>query len=542
MIQTMDDLRARVGLYATLLIWLMVPVTAVLGWGLGTGHWAEPAGLAAIAALVTLERRRAPAGTGLQLSAAVALAVGVAVLVWLLRGHPWQADAHMMFFAAFALTGLFCNWKPILAYAGVIAVHHLALNFLLTEAVFPGQASLGRVVLHAGVLIAQAVPMLWLSAVLSRLFLTAAVNLEEAQRARKVAEEAAFEQSRERTETARVVEALTMAMARLTHGDMTARIEVQVAARYHALKNNFNDFVQAIDRMVGDVEGGAKGLMVSSDALADAAKRSADRAGEQSVTVEQSAQALVRLAESVQQTATMAHDADAGMSSNRREAEQGGVILARAVEAMQRIEDSSNQISRISEVMEDIAFQTNLLALNAGVEAARAGEAGKGFAVVATEVRALAQRASTSAKEIRTLVQSSRDNVSEGADLVQRTNGSLGALIAGAGKSAVIVAEIARLMRDQSGGLGELTRKIAMLEQAARDGATMADQSSAMSAVLRSDAQAMIAAVSAFRASDGWAQADTKRALSSARDLEWRQEFLGDAALVEDYLGEPYAA
>ncbi len=207
----------------------------------------------------------------------------------------------------------------------------------------------------------------------------------------------------------------------------------------------------------------------------------------------------------MQDTAALALAAEGKVAENRQEAEEGGAILARAVEAMSRIEESSNQISRISEVMEDIAFQTNLLALNAGVEAARAGEAGKGFAVVATEVRALAQRATNSAKEIRTLVNTSRENVGEGADLVERTNRSLEALITRAADNAGTVADIAAAMKAQSSGLGELTGKLRQLERTAREGAATADMSSSMSAALRGDAQAMLTSAEAFRDPQGWA-------------------------------------
>lgn len=532
MISTIDELRARVSGYAVGLLALSVPVLAVTGQVLGQGGLREAAVMALIAALVAAERRRSPHGLGVQLASSAGLAVAVAALVWLMRGHPWQPDAHMIFFAAFALTGLFCNWKPILLYAGIIAVHHLVLNYALTAAVFPGEASFGRVLLHAVVLIVQAVPLIWLSAVLARLFLLSEANLTEAVRARKVAEDVATDHSRERAETQAVVEALSQAMRRLSHGDLEARMEGRLPRRYAALAAQFNDFVGMIATMVAQITQGAKGLMTSADQMAAAAQQSADQAGEQSATLEQSLRALEGLVQGVQDTTGLALAAEGKVAESRQEAEEGGAILARAVQAMARIEESSGQISRISEVMEDIAFQTNLLALNAGVEAARAGEAGKGFAVVATEVRALAQRATNSAKEIRTLVNTSRENVGEGADLVERTNRSLATLIQRAADNAGTVANIAASMQAQSGGLGELTDKLRLLERVARDGAAAADMSSSLSAALRGDAQAMLTSAEAFRDPRGWGDGETTA--TDAESDAWRAGFTDASGHVEE--------
>ena len=500
MITTIDDLRRRAALYAMILLWVMAPVVGALGMWLGTGGWAEAVLLAAVAASVTVERRRGPAGLGVQLAASTGLAVAVATMVFLLRGHPWQADAHMIFFAAFALTAVFCDWRPILAYAGVVAVHHLVLNFLLTEAVFAGVASLGRVVLHAGVLVVQAVPLIWLATVLARMFAASEHLVAETGAARALAEDDAAAQAREREETGAVVDLLSAVIIRLGEGDTDAMLSAAVfPSKYDGLYQAFNATVGALARVIRAVEQGATGLLRSSDALAETALLTADRASQQSASVEQSSAAMARLSAGVEVTARLATEADRMMALNRREAEAGGAVLDQAVGAMRRIEESSSQISKISEVMEDIAFQTNLLALNAGVEAARAGEMGRGFAVVASEVRGLAQRASIAAKEIRGLVAESRENVTKGAVLVARTGTSLGALIAGAGNTAQIVSDISHQMQQQTAGLGALRENIAVMAETARAGAAVAQQSSTMGVALKGEATAMMAAVSAFR-------------------------------------------
>jgi methyl-accepting chemotaxis protein len=501
MIATIDQLRARVALAAVCLLGALSVLILGLGWLRGTGGGAEAAVILLAAALCEWERRRAPSGLAVRLAASASLAVAVAMLVWLMRDHPWQIDGHMAFFAAFAMTSLFCDWRPILAYAGVVALHHLGLNYLLTAAVFPGEADLGRVILHAVVLIGQALPMIWVAAMLGRLFAGSEAALARATEAQHRAEAAAAAQARDQQATSDMAAGLATALSRLMNGDLTARLDTAVPDRFAAMQQEFNAFADAIAGMIGAITWQGEQLLQSSEALAQAARAGADRAGQQSVTLERSSRALRQMADGVQTAAHRADEADARVLENRRLAEEGGSVLSRAVAAMGRIEESSAQISRISEVMEDIAFQTNLLALNAGVEAARAGEAGKGFAVVATEVRALAQRASGSAKEIKALVEASRENVSEGSILVQNTNAALVRLIEGTALNASVVAEIAEQMKRQSAGLADLTGGLGDLDGTTREATRLATQSAEMSAGLRRDAEALMVAAQRFRRS-----------------------------------------
>lgn len=506
MILTIDDLRAKAGFFAVSVLCGLVLVVLVTGVALGTGGVTEAAILAAMTLAVWLERRRDPAGIGVQLSASAALAFGVAFIVWLMRGHPWQPDAHMMFFAAFALTAVFCNWRPIVLYAGIIAIHHLLLNFLLTEAVYPGEASLARVLLHAAVLVTQAVPMIWLASVLNRLFHIAQANLctaEEARQsadlARTEAEAAASRQNRDTTEIVAFVDAMGVAFAALSRGNLDASIPIHVSSRFQTLRHQFDEMATGIRGIVGQMEKSAADLRDSADDLEDVARKNAAQATEQSDIL---ASALAQV-QSMTQVASSASDHARATSDRmvrgRAAAEEGGRILNSAVEAMQRMEASSGKIDSISKVMESIAFQTNLLALNAGVEAARAGDAGRGFAVVATEVRALAQRAAESAKDIQTLVTASRQSMAEGSLLVQQTSETLGRLIRDTLENSSAVDEIATRTRAQTASLGKLVECLENLDEATRKTAILAERSLAMSTSLKQDSDAMAGAAETFR-------------------------------------------
>lgn len=248
--------------------------------------------------------------------------------------------------------------------------------------------------------------------------------------------------------------------------------------------------------MIVDVEHGAQGALLSSEALADAAWQAAGRASQQLHSIQASVVAMSQLSSRVQATTA---GADAMTAGNQKVARAGGSVLEQAVAAMQRIGESLHQISRISYVMEDIAVQTNLLALNAGVEAARAGEAGLQFAVVASEVRQLSQRASDATKEIRGRVSDSRKNVARGVKLVAQTSRSLGALITGAGTTAASVTEIAVKLRGQTLGLTALRATTTVIEHTAQSGSQMPQHSSKTGRRLNGDAAMMIHAVAGFR-------------------------------------------
>jgi methyl-accepting chemotaxis protein len=232
MISTIQDLRTRAIYYAVLLLWANVPVLAGLAFVLGKGILFPIGIMAAVSVVTTFEWRRNGAGLPAQLAAAAGLAIGVSMIVYLMSGHEWQPDSHMIFFAAFALTAVFCDWRPIVTYAAVIAVHHLVLNFTLTSAVFPGEASFGRVLMHAVVLIVQAVPLIWLSTTLTRLFASSDALLQEAESSKAAATKSAQTKEQERFALQKVVGSLSAGLNSLAEGDLRKPLEEPFDSEY----------------------------------------------------------------------------------------------------------------------------------------------------------------------------------------------------------------------------------------------------------------------------------------------------------------------
>ena len=316
--------------------------------------------------------------------------------------------------------------------------------------------------------------------------------------------QALVEQDRQReAEQERVVAELTSGLERLAALDLTAMIDSPPAnpfpARYQELRQNFNTVVKTLADTIEMIRRTAQSIDSGATEFNSIAQDMSNRTETQAATLEETAAALDEMTASVQSTATNAADADRAMTESGRQAQEGGQVVRRAISAMEAIEQSSRQITRITDVIDDIAFQTNLLALNAGVEAARAGDAGKGFAVVASEVRSLAQRASESAKEIKRLISQSTEQVENGSSLVHATGQALDDMIARIGNVTTLIADIANSAREQSLGLSEINTGVKQLDEVTQRNAAVVVQATTSAESLHNDALRLTEGLSQFR-------------------------------------------
>ncbi|MFN3525026.1 MAG: methyl-accepting chemotaxis protein [Paracoccus sp. (in: a-proteobacteria)] len=326
-------------------------------------------------------------------------------------------------------------------------------------------------------------------------------RLAEAQHAAEV--EARTKREAEMNRQARVVRDIGAGLTRLANGNLTESIPSPsndpFPADYDALREAYNSVVQTMSGTLSRISEVADQVRNGAGEITSAAEDLSGRAETQAATLEQSAAALNQLNESVRSTAERARNAEQVSRSNRDIAEGGASIVRDAVTAMKGIERSSEQITRIIGVIDDIAFQTNLLALNAGVEAARAGEAGKGFAVVASEVRGLAQRASESAREIKGLISESAAQVETGSALVGRTGESLEQILVKAHEVSEQISAIAAAAHEQAIGLGEINVGVHQLDQVTQQNAAVAEQTNAAAATLQQQAGELTREISAFQ-------------------------------------------
>ena len=225
---------------------------------------------------------------------------------------------------------------------------------------------------------------------------------------------------------------------------------------------------------------------------------------------------MEEMTSTVKQNADNAGQANQLAVAARDQAEKGGAVVAKAVRAMTDINDSSRKIADIIGVIDEIAFQTNLLALNAAVEAARAGEQGRGFAVVATEVRNLAGRSATAAKEIKGLIQDSVKKVEEGSVLVTQSGATLEQIVSAVKKVTDIVAEIAAASQEQSSGIEQVNKAVMQLDELTQQNAALVEQASAASQSMADQARSLNETMAKYEVNDGGMARATARAVPAA--------------------------
>lgn len=525
---TKNDPRRR-GAYAiTGLLWLIVAALIVIGLASTQNPVAGMAGAGALAVAMTGLALRAPEWRFTGVFAAGCLAVSVAILLNITQNQSWQGVTQILFFAVMPLLALFLDWRPIMVFSAAIAAPVYLIDAFSPGLSIVGGLPPGQALVHVAVLAIEATALIYVVQLVSRNSTAANAALEQAladkdklqhlfrektAQTRAIAEEQADAVTRQ----TRVVEAISQGLERLADGNLRQPIESPpqdpFPMEFDGLRLTYNQLLEQVD-----------GLMVRIDMVAGTLKRDAgeitsraaslvDAAEKQSATVDGGHQALERVLGLLAAAQETADTAAAASRQNEDRARSGGEIVAEAITAMQAIEQGSAQVTRIIGVIEDIAFQTNLLALNAGVEAARAGDAGRGFAVVATEVRGLAERASTSAREIRDLLSASQSQVDVGSELVRRTGMSLSENLTQAGELRQLLETISASAREQSDGLAAVKSAIDGLGRVTRETIAATVENTASASDISNQSEELVTTLSTF--------------LSTSRPVKWAME--GDA-------------
>jgi methyl-accepting chemotaxis protein len=288
------------------------------------------------------------------------------------------------------------------------------------------------------------------------------------------------------------------ALERLSKGDLTYRLNTPFTEDYEKIRHDFNTTATSLQEAIVTIASSSYAIRHATDEIATAADDQSRRTAQQAASLEETAAALDEITATVKKTADGASHARDVVSSAKSDAEKSDEVVRHTIAAMGDIENSSQQISRIIGVIDEIAFQTNLLALNAGVEAARAGDAGRGFAVVASEVRALAQRSAQAAKEIKELISSSTKQVEQGVDLVDQMGKALARILTEVAEINTVVTDIAAGAKEQSVGLQEINTGVSQMDQATQQNAAIAEETTAASRGLASEIEKLQELVNRF--------------------------------------------
>ncbi len=394
-----ESLRKHTARLLGIFICLHLPLVALIDW-MRHGSPGIVTGIGAVIAVSTGVMTFAVKGPAVRYFQAAAMMLTVATLVAALDGHPWQVDMHMYFFASLAMLAAFCEWPVILIATATVAVHHLALNFLLPAAVFPNGGDFFRVVMHAVIVLIEAGVLMWVARHMANALISSEAALERAQASSKEAETL--------TEQIRAREATSQEDRRRMLGEVAGKFE------------------QAVRAIIEKVSSDSDRATALATAMAASARDNAHRVG----TAATASNAATGDAQSI---AAAAEELSASVSEIQRQVQRSTEITARAVSEagtssakVRELTEAAQKIGDIVRLINEIASQTNLLALNATIEAARAGDAGKGFAVVANEVKSLANQTAKATEDISAQISAIQSVTRESVTAIQSVSETIG--------------------------------------------------------------------------------------------------------------------
>jgi methyl-accepting chemotaxis protein len=285
------------------------------------------------------------------------------------------------------------------------------------------------------------------------------------------------------------VKAITEHLAEMAQGDLTKRVHFQSKDEIGEMAGYFNTFLEKLERTIIEVKGGAGSISSAAQQVASSSSSLSQGTSEQAASVEETTSSLEEMSASINQNSDNSKQMEGVASKGAREALESGKAVKQTVEAMKSITDKIN-------IIDEIAYQTNLLALNAAIEAARAGEHGKGFAVVATEVRKLAERSQTAAKEISSLA-------TDSVKVAEVSGKLLDELVPSIQKTAELVQEVSAASREQSSGVNQINKAMAQVDQVTQTNASSAEELSSTAEELASQAEALQQMMSFFKTTGG---------------------------------------
>ena len=289
------------------------------------------------------------------------------------------------------------------------------------------------------------------------------------------------------------------AARRVAEGDLSDHIVVKSTDETGILMQAIGDMTSYLGMIMGQLRSGTETIATASGQIAAGNLDLSSRTEQQASSLEETAATMEELTSTVKQNADNASQANQLAQSASEVALKGGAVVAQVVDTMNSIDTSSKKINDIIGVIDGIAFQTNILALNAAVEAARAGEHGRGFAVVATEVRSLAQRSATAAKEVKSLINDTVDKVGAGSKLVQQAGTTMDEVVASIRRVTDIMGEISAASKEQSDGIEQVNEVILQMDQMTQQNAALVEQEASATASLKDLADQLALVIGQFK-------------------------------------------